>query len=301
MPQSRFFFAWVLVSAICSVVVGEDFAQPPESFGDTQDVFYDDAFQALRGDPPGQAKEAAAIQQDAIRPDTDATDKFDWQKLIEAETLATEVKRIANNLTALTTSPAKFEAAKLKDCPRELAMLATLFRVIEQYPGDVPWQKSAAAMERQCLQTAEACEVGSDDSLAMVKETCLLLEDLLRGQAVEASEAATGFPQFAPLMQRMEIAIQEKLPTLLAKPRDFRKKATQVVHEAELLAMLSQVIRGEDYGYGDDKTYQAHADALRDAANQLKQAAKSEDFAKAIEGETAVKKSCAACHADFRG
>jgi hypothetical protein len=299
--QSRFFFAWVLLGAICSVVDGEDFAQPPESFGDVQDVFYDDAFQALSGDPPDQAKELAAIQQDLIQQGTDVNDMFDWQTLIEAETLKTEIKRIANNLTSLTASPAKFEAAKLKDCPRELATLATLFRVIDEYPGDIPWQKSAAAMERRCLQTAEACEVGSDDSLAMVKETCLLLDDLLRGQAVEASEAKTGFPQFAPLMQRMEITVQEKLPSLLAKPRDFRKQAMQVVHEAELLAMLSQVIRGEDYGYGDDKTYQDHADALRDAANQLKQAAKSEDFSKAVEAESAVKESCAACHADFRG
>jgi hypothetical protein len=99
----------------------------------------------------------------------------------------------------------------------------------------------------------------------------------------------------------MELATQETLPTLLAKERQFRKRSVDVAHEAEILATLSQVIRSADYGYADDETYQAHADALRDSARLLKDTASAQDFAKAVRAAAAVLRSCAQCHADYRG
>lgn len=290
-----FLLACTVLLVGCTVATGEDFAQPPVWSDEVKSVFFDDARKALVGSPPVAQAEAEAA--------TAKSSHVNWQQFVEAETLSTEVKRIVNNLAALTKNPTQFQAAKHNDVRRELTMLAALFGVIREYPDDVRWQASAGAMEQRCLQAAESCTVGSVESLAAVQETHALLEELLRGQAVETSDnqVETAFPDFAPLMQRMELALKENLPVLLTKDREFRKRAIDVAHEAQLLAMLSQVIRGEAYGYSDDETYQSHVNALRDTANQLKAAASSQDFAKAVQAAAAVSKSCANCHADFRG
>jgi len=295
MLRHTFLLACAALLAGRTLAVGEDFARPPVWSDEVKSVFFDDAHAALVGSPP--------VAQAAAESATVESRNVNWQQFIEAEALSTEVKRIVNNLAALTKNPAQFKAAKHNDARRELTMLAALFGVIREYPDDVRWQPSAAAMEQRCLQAAESCTVGSAESLAAVQETHALLEELLRGQTVETSDnqVETAFPDFAPLMQRMELALKENLPVLLTKDREFRKRAIDVAHEAQLLAMLSQVIRGEEYGYADDETYQSHADALRDSATQLKAAASTQDFAKAVQAAAAVSQSCANCHADFRG
>lgn len=295
MSRQRFFLAITALWVGRTVAVAEDFAQPPAWPDEVKSVFFDDARTALVGSPPVAQAEAKTA--------TIESSDVNWQELIEAETLSTEVKRIVNNLAVLSKNPTQFKAAKHNDARRELTMLTALFGVIREYPDDVRWQASAGAMEMRCLQAAENCMVGSAESLTSVQETHALLEELLRGQVVEASEnkAETEFPEFAPLMQRMELARKENLPTLLTKDREFRKGSIDVAHEAQLLAMLSQIIRGEEYGYADDETYQSHADALRDSTSQLKAAASTQDFAKAVQAAAAVSQSCANCHADYRG
>src|SRR5690606_28474218 len=103
-------------------------------------------------------------------------------------------------------------------------------------------------------------------------------------------------PEFTPLMQQMKEMVDDTLPMLLGKPHEFRRKSEYAVREAQLLAMLSQVIRGEEYGYADDETYQRHADKLRDAAKQLSEAATAEEFEKAVQAAAAIQKSCNDCH-----
>lgn len=286
-----------------TLAVGEDFAQPPAWPDEVKQVFFDDARAALEGSPPGDREIEIASTGAKAADDKASTSDVNWQEVIEAEVLTTEVKRIVFNLAAINKNAAQFQAAKHNDARRELTMLATLFRVIREYPEDVRWQSSAAEMERRCLQTAESCTVGSAGSLAAVQETHTLLAELLRGQAVEVSdmEGESGFPEFAPLMQRMEIALEKNLPLLLTKDREFRKRSLDVAHEAQLLAMLSQVIRREEFGFADDETYQNHADGLRESANIVRAAANTQDFVKAVQAAAAISRSCANCHADYRG
>ena len=285
-------------SAVC-----EEFSQPPVWSDDVKNVFLDDARKALSGPRPTASDRAEEIVSSASA--AKATN-VRWQELIDADTLTAEVKRIVNNLPTLTKNPALFKASKHNDCRRELTMLAALFNVIAEYPGDVRWQANAGDMARQCVLAAESCDEVSENSLTTVEETHTILEELLRGQTPDPNDInsegeAASVPAFAPLMKRMEIATEEMLPPQLVKEREFRKTSQSITEEAQLIAMLSEVIRDEAFGYADDETYQGHADKLRDAAVLLRSAATSQDFAKAVEAAAGVSQSCANCHADYRG
>lgn len=281
----------------------EEFAQPPVWSEEVKSVFFDDARKALSGPRPTASDQAEEFASSAnAAKSTDVR----WNELIDADILTAEVKRIVNNLPTLTRNSALFKASKHNDCRRELTMLAALFKVIAEYPGEVRWQPNAAAMARRCVSAAESCDEVSANTLATVEETHALLEELLRGQTPNSSDSdsdteAASVPAFAPLMKRMEIATEETLPLQLVRQREFRKTSQSVAEEAQLLAMLSEVIRDETYGYADDETYQGHADKLRDAAVRLRSAATAQDFAKAVEAAAGVSQSCANCHADYRG
>ena len=285
-----------LVDHIC--VIGEDFAQPPEWSDETKSVFFDDARDALVGSPPVVDKDAVAASANTKT----SISAVNWRDLVDAETLDTEVKRITNNLAILTKNPAQFKATKHNDARRELTMLGALFGVISEYPEEVRWQASADAMQQQCLHVAEICVQGSAESLAATQEIHVVLEELLRGENNESvNKTENLFPEFAPLMQRMKVALEDKLPTGLGKERNFRKTSFDVAHEAQLLAMLSQIIRNEEYGYADDEGYQAHADRLRETAIDLNKAANDQEFTKAVQAAAEISQSCAKCHADYRG
>ena len=285
-------------SAIC-----EEFAQPPVWSDDVKDVFFDDARKALSGPRPTASDRAEEIVSSASA--AKATN-VRWQELIDADTLTGEVKRIINNLPTLTKNPALFKASKHNDCRRELTMLATLFKVITEYPSEVRWKANAPDMVRRCVSAAESCDEVSENSLTTVEETHTKLEELLRGQTpaisdIDSDSESANDPAFAPLMKRMELATEETLPPQLVKEREFRKTSPSIAEEAQLLAMLSEVIRDEAFGYANDETYQGHADKLRDAAVLLREAATAQDFAKAVEAAAGVSQSCANCHADYRG
>jgi hypothetical protein len=281
-----------------SAAISEEFGQPPVWPDDVKAIFLKDAREALSGPPPTDIKESAL----AAKNPRGAVSDANWPELIDDETLTTEVKRIVNNLATLAKNPAQFKASKYQDCRRELTMLAALFGVVRDYPGEVRWKTSAATMEQRCVRAAELCTNGTTESFNAAKETHALLEELLRGQAVQPEEnSSTGFPAFAPLMQRMEISLQKSLPDALKNERIFRKFSMDVTQEAQLLAMLSQAIRRDVYGYADDETYLDHADGLRKAATQLNEAASTQDFAKAVKTAAAITQSCARCHADYRG
>ncbi len=284
-------------SAVC-----EEFAQPPVWSDEVKNVFFDDARKALSGPRP------SATEQAEVAPTANAAKTTDvhWQELIDADTLTAEVKRIVNNLPTFTMNPARFKASTHNDCRRELTMLAALFKVIAEYPSDVRWKPNAPDMVRRCVSAAESCDEVSANSLATVEATHAMLEELLRGQTPRTSDIdsdgeSANCPAFAPLMQRMELTTEETLPVQLAKEREFRKNSQSIAEEAQMLAMLSEVIRDEAYGYADDETYQGHADELRDAAGRLRSAATEQDFAKAVEAAAGVSQSCANCHADYRG
>jgi hypothetical protein len=284
--------------SVAGAATGEDFAKPPEWTDEVRGVFFDDARQALAGEPPLRMSDTAKPSAGSERSD-DAM----WRALITAEALESAVKAGVNRVAQSVRQPARFRAGLRSDCRRELTVLGTLFDVIGAYAGEVRWKKAAPQLAQQCLRAAEACSSDTEAGLAQVNATLVLLAELLRGP-VSIDDPPSGellAPELAPLMQSMEYITDNELGEGLSKQSQFRKQAIAVAEKAQLLAVLSQVIRRQEYGYADDETYQGHADKLRDAAGDLREAATVEDFVKSVQAATAIQQACADCHAGYRG
>jgi hypothetical protein len=289
-----------VVMAVCAGEArGKDFAQPPVWPEEVESVFFDDAREALSGEPPTQG---SAVRPDIVGAESAHPERAVWRELIAVSSLESAVKAAGNRIAQSVQQPARFKAGLHNDCRRDLTLLGTLFEVIAAYPDDIKWKSMAAQTSQLCLSIAESCAEGSDESLEQTTRALVALEELLRGQLQnDILPTEPLVPEFAPLMQFMEFVTEEQLPASLSKQAQFRRGAVSISEKAQLLAMLSQVIRREEYGYADDETYQAHADRLRDAAKELNDAAGAADFQKAVQAAASIQKSCAACHADFRG
>jgi cytochrome c556 len=81
---------------------------------------------------------------------------------------------------------------------------------------------------------------------------------------------------------------------------EFQKQVQRFIHEAEIVAAIGEVIMQPDFECHDDATYRGFASTLRDAAAMARDAAQKNDFESARTAVGDLKKSCNACHGDYR-
>jgi cytochrome c556 len=100
-------------------------------------------------------------------------------------------------------------------------------------------------------------------------------------------------------MKRLDVA-EKVVAAATASKSDFDRQLERLVREAEMVAAIGEAIQRKDYEYHDDDTYRGYAAAMRDAAVAARDAARKKDYAAAGTAIGALKKSCDACHGDYR-
>jgi hypothetical protein len=285
---------------------------PPKWSQDVLDTFFRDAREALQGERPDYA--ALARERRDVAGSTNpaseggaphASEGFSWSALVRAETLEDEVKRIAKSLTGSVATPNEFKGGGYRASRRDLSLLAALFAVMGEYDGPVRWQEEAATYRELFARAGFNCKVGTDQSFREAQLRAEDLQNLIRGSRVEGPDAVREamWPQTsdrAPLMSRMEAAYDERLAGWLSSAGEFRSNLAEVRHEAEILAILAEIISREGYEFTEDAEYAAHAGQVRDGARALADAAIAEDYDRASEAAAKIEKSCADCHEGFR-
>ncbi len=283
--------------------------QPPRWTQDVLDAFFEDAREQLMGVRP-QRDSRDDVEVLVAKPASgggrpaDATRK--WSALIEADTLTAEIKRIQNQLATALKKSASFLGGENLACQRDFGLLAVLFSVIDQFDEEVRWQRSAKLMQQRCFRAGQNCKAASAQSFSAAKEMHAVLGELFRGQAPAGETASQGADQpelteRALLMQSMEIMIKQGLKPALANSREFRKRSLLASEQAQLLAMLAEVIQQEGYEYADDDTYLNEARQLCKAAQELAQAARDKNYEAARAAAGRVSQSCSRCHEGYRG
>ena len=145
-----------------------------------------------------------------------------WSKLIAADTLESEVKRLNQSLATSVTTPSQFKGGGYKDARREFSELAVLFAVTAQYDGDARWKDAAAGIRELFSRAGFGCKAGTDESYREATACKQELADIVRGsrpQLPKAEAAVADWSKVAarpPLMQRMNIAHEERLTKWLA-------------------------------------------------------------------------------------
>lgn len=282
-------------------------AKPPVWSRDVLDAFFDDAREQLVG--PRPAAGVSSIADASPTPATAApqpTGEVAWSTLVDGETLAAEVKRLVAGLAEPLANPGKFKSGGYQQCRLNFSLLAVLFAVIAEHDGEVRWQDDAPALREALARAGRNCKTATDQTFAEAQSRKTDLDDVIRGERLAGGAAgeSSKWSEAADrslLMQRMELALQERIAPKLSNNAVFQKSLADVRHEAEMLAMLAEIIQREEYEYWDDDTFRDHAGELRGAARDMTRAAADKDYEAARAAAGRAGQACSNCHEGYRG
>lgn len=280
---------------------------PPTGAWDkgTAGTFFDDAFATLDGPRPAFASRSAAPVAAQAAATAPAEGGFRWSTLVSEGTLTDEIKDMKAVVAAATARPADFKGGGYEQAREAFSSIALAFAVIAAYDEDVRWKKDAERARDLFARVGFNCKVGTDQSLAESKLGLADLEALLDGGAPERQadrdddfrwSQVAGRPA---LMTRLEAA-EAGVGTGIASKAEFDRRIAALMHDAEMVAAIGEAIQQPDFEYHDDDTYRGYAAAMRDAALQLRAACDEKNYESARAAAGALKKSCDACHGDYR-
>jgi hypothetical protein len=304
--------AWLRGGVDCTVAAERDRpvkrARPPKWSTDVLDAFFADAREKLVGERPDfkPRDTALAATSDDTSVATSPERSVGWSKLIDAETIETEIKRLAQAIAQDVTTPSEFKGGKYQDCRRHFSVLATLFAVAAEFDDTVRWNDSAAGLRELFTRAGRNCKVGTDATFREATERKQDLVDLVSGSRPQApaAERDANWAQVTdrpPLMQRLNIAHEERLAKWLANEREFSRHRDDLRHEAQLVAAIAEVIGREGFEFWDDEQYAAYASELKRAAGDVADATEKENFQQARDAAARMTKACADCHEGYRG
>jgi hypothetical protein len=325
-PKKGLLLRMALSVAICAPVIGARWliadgpagvvnkrALPPKWDDRVRDAFFSDARSTLEGERPnfGDRPGAAAIAPSASGGTANgsapsAVGAFAWSKIISADTLQDEIKSYQNEVKNNVKNPSEFKGNLFKRARDDFSVLATAFAVIGEYDGDVRWKDQATTARDLFGQSGVNCKVATDQSYNDAKLRADDLAALIRGDTLPpktGAEPKANWPKVAnrpPLMHRLDIAQGGRLAPWTANAADFSKHLDAIVHEAEIVAMVAEVIQRDGYDFTEDKAYLGFAREMQTQALDIASAAKSKNYDQARAAAGKLSQACSSCHGGFR-
>jgi cytochrome c556 len=101
------------------------------------------------------------------------------------------------------------------------------------------------------------------------------------------------------LMNRLEAA-EAGIGAAVASKADFDRQVDRLLHDAEMVAAIGEAIQQPDFEYHDDDSYRGYSAGMRDAALRIRDACLKKNYEAARSAASELKKSCDACHGDYR-
>jgi hypothetical protein len=230
-----------------------------------------------------------------------------WAAIISAEVIEDEIKAIKLKVDSDIDKPTDFKGRGYKKARRHFSVLAIMFGVIGEYDGDVRFQEHAPAARELFAKAARNCKVGSTQAYNEAKLRKADLQDLISGSGIEVAgtiEKAAKWETVtdrAPLMQRLEFGFQQKLQPMTASKSEFEAQSEALLHEAEMVALMAEVLCKAGMEDADDDSYTEFARRMKKSARDVVDAVKlnNDEAARKAVGE--ISKSCSECHENYRG
>lgn len=280
---------------------------------DSEGIFFANLFEeGLVGDRPSDFGKQSANQQamslDAIDPATSSSSnvgEFAWSKFIDGASIEDEIKRLQIQLNQFVTTPTNFKSDYGK-ARQAFSMLSMLFAVINEYDQTVRWKEFASSAQVSFAQAASNARVGSQQAYNGAKLQKENLQELIRGGKFasdakpEEDQDWSSIVDRNPVMERLEIAMQDRLKPWTSSQSEFSANAEDVLHEANLIAVMGQVLIQSGMEESDDEDYAAFANTMSRSALDVIAAVKNNDFASASKAANGISQTCSNCHEDYR-
>ncbi len=286
--------------------------RPSFSQVEVQRTFYADVFSELSGERPQNLASASSGNAGGNTPIApggagggEPAAKGAWAAVISSTTIEDEIKAIKMQVDKDVTTPSAFAGRGYKACRLHFTMLAALFGAVNEYDDDIRWKKPARAARDLFARTAANANFGTPQVYNEAKLRKQELQDLIGGSNVESTpkpEPPTwgDLVDRSPIMQRLEIGVNERLKPWTASKSEFMKNNEKVFHEAELLAFLSMLLTKESMEDGDDEDYAEFAKKMFKAGRDTVEGVKLNDYERARKAVGAASQACDECHELYR-
>ena len=284
-------------------------AQTPDwSKSPAQNVFFENAFSALKGSRPEQfAQETAGsvIVASSQAPEP-VTAEQGWSRYISAESLEDTIKQLRSDLEKSVVQPAQFAGGGNRDARRQFILLSTLFAIIEQYDGDVRWKDQAAVAREKFHSSAQTAKVGSIQAFNAAKNAQADLIDLIGGNSLPplTIEPLSDWSMISDrnlLMQQLESILEEHIQPLTNDPNAFKQNASRLKRNAEYMSALSEVLTKEEMEDSADDDYVAFCRRIQSATSEIIAAINDGNATSARKATGNINKACSECHEMYRG
>ena len=228
-----------------------------------------------------------------------------WAALISAPTIEDEVKAIKLAVDNGVDKPSQFSGGGYQNARYQFSVAAAMFGIIAEFDGDVRWKSQSLGIRDVFSRTAGNCKVGSTQAYNEAKLRKADLQDLLGGATVAAKANAEDFnwsrvADRAPLMQRLEVAVDERLSPMTSSADEFESNKETILHEAEIVAAISHILTRPQMEDGDDEDYAGYANQMKSGALDLVDAIKLNDSDRAASAVGVMTQSCTECHELYR-
>jgi hypothetical protein len=276
-------------------------------------TFLENAFTGLQGERPDFAAASRGAGGTPVgsggaeaAPAGDGGTGFKWSALVSEETLTDEIKDMKAAIASAAARPTDFKGGGYDKARAAFSSLALAFGVIAAYDQDIRWKKDAATARDLFARAGFNCKTGTDQSFAESKARLADLEAMLDGGTPRGKPDRDEDFQWSQVAARPALmarlgSADAALAAAVASKGDFGRLIERVVHEAEMVAAISAAIQQKDFEFHDDDTYRGYAAAMRDAGVAARDAARKKDYDAARTAVGTLKKSCDACHGEYRG
>ncbi|EKK01987.1 protein containing DUF1559 [Rhodopirellula baltica SH28] len=307
-----FLVAFGFLAGVGSTAIAqEQRARPPKFDADeVSRVFFADPSTAFRGERPSLANlrdagaEKVMAQAEAAAEESSGGGSK-WGKIVSPLSLEDEIKRIKLRYDSVITTPGAFNGGGYQDARLNLTVLATLFAVVSDHKEDVRWKSDAHTARDVMARTARNSAAGSTQVYNEAKLRKADLQDLVSGAGITATQKSEKINEWHMIADRsplMEYA-EQLLDTLGDHTRDAattQENLDAVKREAELLAMLGEVLVQEGMDDYDDPDYAELSRAMTTSSSGVVSAIDRQDWDGVRSAVGDVTQSCAVCHEQYR-
>jgi cytochrome c556 len=264
-------------------------------------VFFSDLSKALVGKRPSPSDVVKQPASTSSSPTTKAVPKASqsdgWNSVVSSTSLEGLIKDAKGRLAATVVTPSAFRSGGNFEASRELSLLALLFAILEDYPGDVRWKSSARAARSAMSRAAQS------PTFEEAKKRVQDLDVVLGGSQLAAepkSEIAwENLIAIEPLMKLLEMH-KQPIDAACANPDAFKKSQDELLRYAELVALLGKASIIEKSTYADDAQFAALAKEMTLQSQAIARAVHNNDPEAARVAAGKLGQSCSNCHDAYR-
>jgi cytochrome c556 len=225
----------------------------------------------------------------------------DWAEHLTVEDLTAEISDSATRMAQNLKKAGDFDKF-LKNINAEGHLAAVLASLLVEHPQAGDWKGTAAEVREQALEVAKAAEAKGAKNYRLAQAAHKKITDLVKSGGKGGSGGSsdptewTALADLSHVMKRVDPAYKF-IRGKVSDEASFKKNAEAIRHQAAVLAVLSDISPAYR---DDDKDFAKLSASMAAAARSAAKAAKSGDFDKAKEANTAINATCNDCHKKFR-